>query len=295
MKARILRILSVAVIVVLAGTLVMFALPAQPASAERPDGERIREMIQAILAGTDFGAGFRNEATLPVTVTGFPPGTNVARYEQHLTDIGIGPDGVPKGVFEGSEPAATDNKPMQIFVPSAKMTMIYAWDPQTGYKFIDMVMPMFFKTNKIWVDYNKPGETLKWELESAKTTATQTEDYALMLTVNQVEQQLKNLGYQTGMTMADLAANRQAAIEAAMPAGLAEAASALSTASAQLNEAASQLKGEIESQIKSNAGSKLQSMDGSQLSASAKQLQDAAARLEELTATLKTLRTSASE
>ena len=276
MKRQILKTLSVLTVVALLSTLIVVALPAQPASADRPTGDRLREKLEAILNGTDFGAAFTNEASLPVTVTSFPPGTYVTRYEQKLLEIGIGPDGVPLGVLEGSEPAATDNKPMQIFVPTGKMTMIYAWDPKTGYKFIDMVMPLFFKTNKIWVDYNQPFATTKWELETARTAATQTADYKLMLTMDQIEQQLRNLGYQTGVTAADLEAN----LAAAIPPGLVDAAAALNTASAHMSQATAQLKDELQAQLKSGAASKPQGTGGAaQVGANAQQLSETADRL----------------
>jgi hypothetical protein len=282
MKARILRVVSVATVVVLIGTLVMLTLPARPASAERPSGERLRDKIQSILNGVDLGWRFRNEASLPITVAGFPPGTNITRYEQKLLDIGLGPDGVPKGVFEGAEPASIDGKPMQIFVPTEKMTMVYAWDPKNGYKFIDMAFPIFFKTDEVWIDYNKPFATAKWELQAARTAATQTADYSLMLEIDSIEQQLKNLGYQTGTTAADVKAN----LEAAIPPGLVDAAAALNTASAHMSQATAQLKAELDAQLKSAATAKAQGAEASQLGANAKQLSDTADQLNKAAALL---------
>jgi len=282
MKRQILKTLSVLTVVALLATLIVVALPARPASAERPNGDRIRDKIQAILAGVNPGWRFTNEASLPITVAGFPPGTNITRYEQKLLDIGLGPDGVPKGVFEGAEPASIDGKPMQIFVPTQKMTMVYAWNPQTGYKFIDMAFPVFFKTNQVWIDYNNPFATTRWELQAARAAATQTADYSLTLEIDSIEQQLKNLGYQTGTTAADLEAN----LAAAIPPGLVDAASALNTASVHMSQATAQLKAELDAQLRSAATAKAQGTEASQLGANAKQLSDTADRLKQTAALL---------
>jgi hypothetical protein len=291
MKGSSVRILSVVAVVVLVGTLIMSALPARPASADGPvkdEGQKKKGALERKLDSLGMGAALTNEASLPVTVAGWPEGTLVSRWEQQLGSMGTGPDGVPFGTLEGAEPFSPNNaKVMQILVPTAKFTAIYAWDPKNGYKLIDVVFPMVFKTSKAWVDYTQPFQTARWEIKAGKEAAMGVQEAVNEGITNGTVQftlGIENLMKQEGFT--------PELIEANVPSQLTDAGQSLAAAAKHLNEAAGQLKDEIDAQIKSGAASKLKGMDASQMGAGAVQLEDAAKRLEELTASLKTLRAS---
>jgi hypothetical protein len=121
MKSAIARTLSATAVAALVAVFVVFAVPAQTASAARAHLQALKQ---------------RDALSAPITLIGAPPGLIIAAFE----GSGAVENGIPEGVFEGAQVAPSDGKPVTVFAPVGMATSIYAFDRE-GYWLLGMVNP----------------------------------------------------------------------------------------------------------------------------------------------------------
>jgi hypothetical protein len=117
----IVRTLSVVAVVTLVATLVVFALPVQPAAAHQVHNKELMA---------------RMGQTTPITINSTHPGLMIAAFQ----GTGMNPMGSPAGTFEGVSLVPSDGKPLGIFVPVGMVTSIYGFDNE-GYWLLGAVTP----------------------------------------------------------------------------------------------------------------------------------------------------------